>query len=128
MNEYRGLWRGKRADTNEWIAGYLMRGTDIVDCTEIAENSGAGCRYDVIPETLGECTGLCDRQGTPIFEGDIVEYDNRICEINYIEWLAMFDINPVGGKRDQESTLSKVISPDMRVIGNIHDNPELLTK
>ena len=125
MSEHRGIWHGKRLDNGEWIEGYLIR--DDYQAW-IVPGDTPFVYYQVNPETLGECACVCDKNDTLIFEGDIVEYDNRICEINYIEWLAMFDMNPVGGKRGQEPTLSKVISPDMRIIGNIHDNPELLTK
>ena len=133
MNEHRGVWRGKRVDNSEWIVGYYVCFNNKGHCiyTGYAETDNGDLYpdyYVVDPSTLGECTCVCDKNDTLIFEGDIVEYDNRICEIKYIEWLAMFDMNPVGGKRGQEPTLSKVISPDMRVIGNIHDNPELLTK
>lgn len=125
MSEHRGIWRGKSVDNGEWVKGFLVR---MWGKFQLQDQENENLVIEIDPSTLGECTCVCDKNGTPIFEGDIVEYDNRICEIKYIEWLAMFDMNPVGGKRGQEPTLSKVISPDMRVIGNIHDNPELLTK
>ena len=125
MSEHRGIWRGKRVDNGEWVKGFLVR---MWGKFQLQDQENENLVIEIDPSTLGECTCVCDKNDAFIFEGDIVEYDNRICEINYIEWLAMFDMNPVGGKRNQEPTLSKVISPDMRVIGNIHDNPELLKK
>ena len=131
MSEHRGIWRAKRKDNGEWVTGYYVRlngkahriysGFAEIDCGGYYPSC-----YTIDPSTLGECSYIPDKNDTIIFEGDIVEYDNRICEIKYIEWLAMFDMEPVGGKRYEEPTLSKIISPDMLVIGNIHDNPELL--
>lgn len=133
MSEHRGIWRGKRFDNNEWVEGYLIRDKHGSFICNIKSYYPVSFKPNIVtvqvdPSTLGECTCVCDKNDTLIFEGDIVEYDNRICEIKYIEWLAMFDMNPVGGKRGQEPTLSKIVSPDMLVIGNIHDNPELLAK
>ena len=123
MSEHRGIWRGKRVDNGVWVKGFLVRMWGKLHL-QYQENENLVIEID--PSTLGECTCVCDKNDAFIFEGDIVEYGNQICEIKYIEWLAMFDMNPVGGKRGQEPTLSKIISPDMRVIGNVYDNPELL--
>ena len=125
MNELRGLWRGKREDTKAWIIGDLMRGSDIIDCTEIAEHTGVGSRYDVIPETLGECTGLRDKNGKPIFEGDIVEFNNQRFEVQFSEEIAAFGLQAAGNFISASRFTSGILAC-ASVIGNIHDNPELL--
>lgn len=126
MDELRGLWRGKRVDTNAWITGDLMRGTDIIDCTEIAEHTGVGSRYDVIPETLGECTCLRDKNSTPIFEGDICTVamaniaDDEYGVVKYDEAAAVFIID---FGTYTINFCDNVNSSAVEIIGNIHDNP-----
>ena len=131
------LFRGKRVDKDEWIEGMpcsdYRGGIDAIQ----AFNGGI---YDIIPETFGQYTGLTDKHGKKIFEGDIVELDDR----NYdTKWCAAVEFGNPNGNYSwgwQLSPIGKVdINTDIlcwvemeesgafcEVIGNIHDNPEFL--
>ena len=87
-----------------------------------------GWRIVVDPETVGQFTGIHDANGHEIYEGDIVKCGTgRICEVVYFlsPVHAGYDLNPVGGfdcKPPSEFSLWS----DLTIIGNVHDNPELL--
>ena len=117
------IFRGKRADNGEWIEGSLL-GIDWCDkpsTYSIAPNTPVSVFYSVIPETVGQYTGLTDKNGVRIFEGDIVDYISS-------------DVigNPKTGTiivedmTDYDTMIYLNHSDELQIIGNIHDNPELL--
>lgn len=132
------LFRGKRKDNGEWVKGYLyitQRGQN-----EISRYSKSyDCeRYTsvVIPETVGQYTGLKDKNGTKIFEGDIVLVpyidpifkctwnDTSPCERAIVKHCnGMFCVEYI--ESGDKFTLS-AMDGYMKIIGNIYDNPELL--
>lgn len=154
------LFRGKRVDNGEWVEGHLIwcedgrvrilpSHTDIF-CYEMDESIIQTVAHRIIPETVGQYTGLTDKNGTKIFEGDIVRYE-------YIEGYVLRSVVKFG-EYEQDGSGSEyppikcigfyveVINFDCldncfdymktqnvlqtasecEVIGNIHDNPELL--
>lgn len=120
------LFRGKRKDNGEWVEGDLLTPADFMDVYEISENTGMGDRYDIDPETVGQFTGLTDKNGVKIFEGDVVRYNGK----NHI---VVFETRGGTGyfgiKIDHIETWEFCLSVPaklMEVIGNIHDNHELL--
>lgn len=131
------IFRGKRTDNGEWIQGDLRHITDlhggyypcIVDNSNGRNNYASG--VSIIPSTLGECTGLTDKNGTTIFEGDIIKYfpvREDFEEKGVIRWdkiRAGFIIRLLDGAEDGFCKVTSTLHR-CEVIGNVHDNPELL--
>ena len=124
------LFRGKRMDNGEWVKGYLI-------CPEF-DKSRAYIGYlfpdddhdldvaEVASSTVGRFTGLTDRNGVKIFEGDIVRYGDTIHRVVFEQRngtayfglvYAACETLPFGHYQDLKQ---------IEVIGNIYDNPELL--
>lgn len=128
------LFRGKRTDTDEyeWVYGDLFHNivfdgreheTRIGDIYFDQENRIEGTAvYNVIPETIGQFIGLTDRNGQMIFEGDIIKYRGEYGEISYSTAEARFVIEFNTWCTDFDHMYSR----EVEVIGNIHDNPELM--
>lgn len=130
------LFRGKRVDNGEWVEGYyvcisktchyILTGNPV-----IAPNNITVEYYRVIPETVGQYTGLTDNNGERIWEGDIVrckqERGNEgICVVR--EFNGSFLVCPITGNL-LEMTLYSYWYNDydlVEIIGNETDNPELL--
>ena len=121
------LFRDKRTDNGEWVYGNLVRGCDKKYAYIVEFGNEELCRnyVDVHPETVGQYTGLADKNGTKIFEGDIVKrfWFGKMCiyQIDYDNGLASFI-----GRAGMKFTAFYYDSEEFEVVGNIYDNPELL--
>lgn len=128
----RYIFRGKRKDNGEWYYGYLTYdGSDY----QIVDSEYGNCKRTVIPETVGQCTGLKDKNGKWIFEGDIVEYMDAYSnfEGEYTEFMNEGNVLYEDGSYFITNRSSVEMSDivykgelDGNIVGNIHDNPELL--
>lgn len=110
------LFRGKRVDNGEWAESPYPYGT----------MSGGVVQHDFISQTVGQYTGLTDKNGVKIFEGDIIRhyndlYDKNIFDIGVICWDNDKSRFYRTSQSDEIYTIS--FSCDYEVIGNIHDNP-----
>ena len=155
------LFRGKRTDNGKWECGDLLSPNEfnaiphIVYIDYLNEYGDIGeISTPVIPETVGQYTGLTDKNGVRIFEGDIFKFDDEVWESSYTscgteydsfavenygvvgfdEDIARFDFikykfseNSVEADLRENHTIdfSEFVC-ELEVIGNIHDSPELL--
>ena len=122
MRENIGIFRGKRVDTGQWKEGYLLGLQDRIngkDLFFIVDEMGEYHRVD--PETVGEFIGLCDKDGTGIFEGDICHIYGGECYLGCYEFDRVCAIELC---HEYLWYLAEV--EHVEIIGNIHDNPELI--
>ena len=135
------MFRGKTPsqdehfDDGEWAQGFytcfngkehrIYNGYAETDCGDYYPDW-----FNVRPETVGQYTGLTDKNGKKIFEGDILAFSDRLVYVHWHDYCGCWDcsyIKAIKGK----VTLHEDRSPNKWrynavVIGNIHDNPELL--
>ena len=121
------LFRGKARDNGEWVYGDLIH--EYRGRAKGIYQNGPEIVYPLFPETEGQYTGLTDRNGTKIFEGDIIKFGKSLGAVNYDE--GCFCVKRVEhySKRLANPAIDIVMNNypnETEVIGNIHDNPELL--
>ena len=137
------LFRGKRLDNGEWVYGYPVGWQNEGGDISIVDSRFGACIDEsgnlmmleapfvtkVDPSTVGQYTGLTEKNGKKVFEGDVVRrgyenangsfYDNMPVSysVNYGGWLTGCY---------ERLTPKTVQRESVEVIGNVHDNPELL--
>lgn len=131
------LYRGKRADNGEWVEGDLLtNGIDYETAIRVhnANENSDSAVIAVLPETVGEYTGLTDKNGKMTFEGYICTDGENIYEVIFDEYqfsvkviktplylIKKGDIFPLW----QFDNCERNGYRQLEIIGNIHDNPEL---
>ena len=133
------LFRGKRIDNGEWVYGFVYKQHSFGKIESWYIRT-FGLDFLVISETVGQFTGLTDKNGKKIFEGDIVHLTD---EHNEMEWTAVVAFGNPNGDYNWGWQLNAIEEFDgnkdillwvdmeksgayCEVIGNIYDNPELL--
>ena len=137
------LFRGRRVDDGEWVEGFYgqfhnrptIKEPNIhqifVLFTEEKEreNEGhifsaiGGVWHTIIPETIGQYTGSTDKNGKKIFEGDICQHRSYYSD-NIVISVVTYTDGQFLAMADENSGFN--LSDKLEIIGNIHDNPELL--
>ena len=122
------IFRGKRWDNGKWAFGDLNQYQD----SAIINTYEHGCRvaHEVDWRTIGQYTGLTSNNGQKIFEGDIVRtvYDGYEKILVVIWDDEELDFKATNGKKNYGAGGFRYMPccEEIEVIGNIHDNPELL--
>lgn len=122
------LFRGKRQKNGEWVYGDLLQipKHELYSIMHEKEDTG---NFIVDKNTIGQYTGLTDKNGTKIFEGDIV---TGLFDFEFsINAVVEFRDGAFGLLANQHNVarfhpFTSVCNIEYEVIGNIHDNPELL--
>lgn len=105
---------------SEWIHGYLCFVYTDNPFKARIYNTSTAKSYDVLTETVGQFTGQLDINGTKIFEGDICIWGGENSVVSFSEgcfWITDSSLS---------QTMNEFEPYQIEVIGNIHDNPELL--
>lgn len=119
-------FRGKDATGQKgWVYGDLVHNMKVT-ATGVAPCVMVG-GYEVVPETVGEFTGLHDKNGEEIYEGDIINCGGckPLFEVRFVRGVFYFLWS---GDLDNEFPPVKFRPLYAEVVGNIHDNPELLSR
>lgn len=133
------LFKGKRVDNGGWVEGsciitekeaYIVFGVETMPIDSECCDLYATEWYQVDPETVGQYTGLKDKNGVKIFENDIIRDCNEDNEVFTVKYYAhrrypAFDCEPEM-HCDCNGLSYLMETGELAVIGNIFDNPELL--
>lgn len=130
------VWMDGRKVPSSWVYGGVLQGTGsfsiIYGCDDVDDKHASNLEKHVVyTDTLGQYTGLTDKNGTKIFEGDIVKAkQGKTEEIATIRFEnGVFMVCPVFGKIYERNIWEYWYNDwDLEIIGNIHDTPELLDK
>ncbi len=136
MNNARFIFRaqtrryGERVKLNgdplpsNWTYGACNKGTG--DFSVIYSHTGE--KFPVYTDTIGQCTGITDKNAKYIYEGDIVRHSDHLYEVKYADGWWGFQFVSLDGKEHVTFSINGTACLALEVVGNIYDNPELLKR
>jgi len=134
MND-RYLFRGKCLDGGEWVEGYLYHDQRFINghscCDVFLIRGDCDEDHEINENTIGQCTGLEDKNGKLIFEGDILDYPEYADARVVVKWVDNKHYCRCGWyvcntcTHSVKSIHSIDLPEQLEIIGNVVDNPEL---
>jgi uncharacterized phage protein (TIGR01671 family) len=127
-------FRGQRADTKEWVYGYLLKMFGVISIMPLNDENTI---FPIIPETVGQYIGKNDKNGKEIYKGDLFfvygEYDNGLyvedrsgyVYVDYNEQETMYQTRAANGEW-LENFNDYSYEANIEIAGNIYDNKDLL--
>lgn len=113
-------FRGQKIDLNEWVYGGIsifQHEATVFDCDCVVNSA-----YDVNPETVGQFTGLKDKNGVDIYEGDLLKTFGMIYQVVFSDGAFYMKL------KSTHYRLCRIFikQEEIEIVGNKHENPELL--
>ena len=116
-------FRGKSILTDECFFGDLVHSADKKRTAILVNDKDSYDECEVVPETVGQFTGLYDCEGEEIFEGDILDFNGLKVEVRFVRGVFAFLVN---GNLDDELCGDCRTDLFAKVIGNVYENPDIL--
>ena len=121
-------FRGKRLGSDEWVSGGYWKTKD--GDTFILRDNKFVFDCEVDPATVGQYTGLKDRENIEIYEGEIIDNDELKGAVEYCDDQGSFIVR--WGKHNEKLSFNNILYIHIGIgavsVGNIHDSPDLLEK
>ena len=117
-------FRGLNKKNNQWLYGYFFK---YPDGRTVIYESDSSC-WEVLSSSVGQYTGLKDKNGTEIYDGDILIDEDFGYPLKMVWFDGCFKLYGKGSHLpDVIPAYESLQRWELRIIGNIHDNPELFT-
>ena len=116
-------FRAKSILNYEWLYGDLVHSADKKRFAILVNDKDSYDECEVAPETVGQFTGLKDKNGKEIFEGDILDFNGITVEVRFVRGVFALLAN---GNLDDELCGDCRTDLFAKVIGNVYENPDIL--